>query len=94
MSCGVAWALALGFSYERLISIDLLLYGASLVLEFGALLVLRVREPWLPRPFRMGSLPVAGALAALPVAVVAWATWASRGERLAGMPALLFAAFA
>ena len=88
--CGAAWALALAFSYERLISIDLILYGSSLVLEFIALLVLRVREPALPRPFRMGPLPVAAALSALPVALVAYALWAARGERLAGMPALLF----
>jgi amino acid transporter len=30
--CGLGWALALGFTYERLISIDLILDGASLVL--------------------------------------------------------------
>ncbi len=88
--CGVAWALALAFSYERLISIDLILYGSSLVLEFIALLVLRVREPELPRPFRMGPLPVAAALSVLPTALVVYALWAARGERLAGMPALVF----
>ena len=43
--CAVAWALALRLSFERLISIDLVLYGASLLLEFVALVVLRVREP-------------------------------------------------
>ncbi len=92
--CAFAWALALGFRYERLISIDLVLYGSSLVLEFVALLVLRVREPELPRPFRMGSLPVAAALSAMPVALVGYALWAARAEHLAGMPALAFGAFA
>ncbi len=90
--CGVCWALALGFSYERLISIDLILYGSSLVLEFLALLVLRVREPGLVRPFRMGSLPVAALLSTLPVALVVYAVVASRHERLAGLPAPLFGA--
>ncbi len=90
--CGIAWALALGFNYERLISIDIILYGSSLVLEFVALLVLRVREPMLPRPFRMGPLPVAALLAACPVALVAYAAWVSRGERLLHLPALLFGA--
>lgn len=92
LACGVAWALALGFNYERLISIDLILYGSSLVLEFVALLVLRVREPMLPRPFRMGPLPVAALLSALPVALVVYAMWAARGERLLHMPALGFGA--
>ncbi len=90
--CGVAWALALGFNYERLISIDLILYGSSLILEFVALLVLRVREPELPRPFRMGSLPVAAALSALPVSLVLYALWVSRSERLVHLPALEFGA--
>ena len=54
--CGVAWALALGFNLTRLLELDILLYGLSLVLEFVALAVLRWREPssrsTLPRSFR------------------------------------------
>ena len=42
-----------GAGFERLIIIDILLYGASLSLEFVALVVLRIREPELPRPFRV-----------------------------------------
>jgi amino acid transporter len=90
VACGICWALALGFSYERLISIDLMLYGSSLVLEFIALIVLRVREPQMERPFRMGSFPVALLLSSIPVGLVIYAIWASRDERLAGMPAPLF----
>ena len=41
----LAWALALKLNFERLISIDLILYGSSLLLEFVALVVLRLREP-------------------------------------------------
>ena len=92
LACGLAWALALSFTYERLISIDLVLYGSSLMLEFAALLVLRVREPLLPRPFRMGPLPVAALLAAMPVMLIGYAMWASRGERLWHLPTLLFGA--
>ena len=88
--CGFAWALALSFNYERLISIDLMLYGSSLLLEFVALLVLRVREPELPRPFRMGSFPVAVLLSAMPATLVLYALWAARKETLLHMPALLF----
>ncbi len=90
MACGLGWALALGFNYERLISIDLVLYGTSLLLEFAALLVLRVREPELPRPFRMGPLPIAVLLSAMPAALVGYAMWAAKDERLLGMPALMF----
>jgi len=43
--CGLGWALALNLKFERLISIDLILYGSSLLLEFVALIVLRLREP-------------------------------------------------
>ena len=88
--CGAAWAMALGFSFERLISIDLILYGSSLVLEFVALIVLRFKEPDLPRPFRAGSLPVACLLSVGPVLLIAYAMFAARGERLAHMPALAF----
>jgi amino acid transporter len=50
---GAAWALSLGLPFKRLVMLDILLYGASLVLEFLALIVLRFREPELPRPFRV-----------------------------------------
>lgn len=88
--CGAAWAAALGFSFERLISIDLILYGSSLVLEFVALIVLRFKDPDLPRPFRVGSLPVACLLSLGPVLLIGYAMFAARDERLAHMPALLF----
>ncbi len=90
LACGAGWALALSFTYERLISIDLVLYGSSLLLEFAALLVLRVREPELLRPFRMGPLPVAALLAAMPAMLIGYAMWASRSERLWHLPTLLF----
>jgi amino acid transporter len=91
--CSAAWALALGMSFERLISIDLVLYGAALVLEFVALVVLRVKEPGLTRPFRVpGGLPGAVAIGVGPTLLIGWALWAARGERVAGLPALGFAA--
>ena len=80
--CGVAWALALNLPFERLISIDLILYGSSLLLEFVALVVLRVREPYLKRPFKAGNLAIAIALGAGPAALIGYALWASRGDKL------------
>jgi amino acid transporter len=90
--CSSAWALALGLSFERLISIDLVLYGMALLLEFVALVVLRVKEPRLPRPFKVpGGIWGAVALGIGPAALITFALWAARGERIAGLPALVFA---
>ena len=57
--CGLAWALALNLPFERLISIDLILYGSSLLLEFVALIVLRIREPQLPAAIQGRQLSIA-----------------------------------
>jgi amino acid transporter len=81
---GLAWALALKLPFERLISIDLILYGSSLILEFVALVVLRIREPNLARPSRAGNLLVAGLLGVGPAALIAYALYASRDEKLTG----------
>ncbi len=90
--CGLAWALALKLPFERLISIDLILYGSSLLLEFVALIVLRLREPKLLRPFKAGNLAFACALAVGPTALIGYALYASRDEKLLGsMSALGFA---
>jgi amino acid transporter len=90
--CGAAWALALKLPFDRLISIDLILYGSSLLLEFVALVVLRVREPHLARPFQAGNLAVACLLGVSPAALIGYALYASRAEKLMGSTsALLFA---
>jgi len=97
--CGLAWALALKLPFERLISIDLILYGSSLLLEFVALVVLRIREPRLRRPFKAGNLAFACSLGVGPAVLIGYALWASRGDKLlahsssaiGAMPALAFA---
>jgi len=91
--CATIWALALGLSFERLISIDLVLYGASLMLEFVALVVLRYREPNLERPFCVpGGIPGAIAVGVGPALLIAYAMYAARAEQIMGVNALLFAA--
>ncbi len=90
--CSVGWALALRLSFERLISIDLVLYGAALLLEFVALVVLRVKEPGLARPFKVpGGVWGTVAMGVGPAGLIVFALWAARGERVAGLPALGFA---
>ncbi len=91
--CAAAWALALGLSFERLISIDLVLYGASLLLEFVALVALRLREPALARPFRIpGGLTAAVLAGAGPALLIVFALFAARHQRVGPLPALTFAA--
>ncbi|HEY0265060.1 MAG TPA: APC family permease [Granulicella sp.] len=91
LACGLCWALALGFTFERLITIDLVLYGLSMILEFVALIVLRRREPDLPRPFRIpGPDWVPVLLGLCPALLTAYALYASREETVAHMPALVF----
>ena len=73
-----------------LIAADVTLYGASLVLEFIALAVLRKREPGLARPFRVpGGMAGAIALGVAPAALIIYAIVASRGERMGSHSALL-----
>jgi amino acid transporter len=93
LGLGCCWLLALGLSFTRLIVIDVTIYGASLLLEFVALAVLRVREPELERPFRVpGGLPVAVLLGVPSALLLGYAAWASRAERMAGHPALAWCA--
>jgi amino acid transporter len=91
--CTAIWALALNFTFERLISIDLVLYGSSLLLEFVALAVLRYREPALTRPFRVpGGMKGVVAVGIFPALLIAFSLWAARNEKVLGLPALVFAA--
>lgn len=41
------------FSFQELIEVDMFLYAAALILEFAALIWLRIKDPNLPRPFRV-----------------------------------------
>ena len=90
--CGVCWALALGFTFERLITIDLVLWGLSVILEFLALIILRRKEPSLPRPFRVpGPDWVPILLGLSPTILIVYALHASRSETIAGMSGSAFA---
>jgi amino acid transporter len=80
--CGLGWALALNLPFEKLIAIDLVLYGSSLMLEFLALVVLRMREPQLDRPFRAGNFAMACVLGIGPAVLIAYALYASRTEEV------------
>jgi amino acid transporter len=51
--CSLAWGAMLPLGFDRLIAIDVMLYGLCLSVQFVSLIVLRVKEPDLPRPFRV-----------------------------------------
>jgi len=92
LACATCWALALGLTFERLITIDLLLWGMSIVLEFLALIILRRREPTLVRPFRIpGPNWVPIVLGVCPTLLIAVALYLARDETAAHMSALAFA---
>jgi amino acid transporter len=55
-------AVLIPFSFQELIQVDMFLYAAALILEFAALVWLRMKEPGMPRPYRVPG-GTAGALA-------------------------------
>ena len=68
------------------VTLDLLLYGASLVLEFLALIVLRVREPNLARPFRVpGGLFGAIMIGVCPALLLGFSVAQGQQEQILGM---------
>ncbi|HET6935337.1 MAG TPA: APC family permease [Candidatus Angelobacter sp.] len=80
---GLAWGLSLNLNFDRLVMLDILLYGASLVLEFMALYMLRVREPELHRPFRVPGGMLGAALVGVgPTLLLAFALVRNRSEHL------------
>jgi len=89
VACALAYTAALRLGFERLVELDVLLYGLSLVLEFVALVVLRVREPQLARPFRIpGGLAAAIAIGIPPTGLLAVALVAGRQERAGALSTL------
>ncbi len=62
------------------------------MLEFVALVVLRVREPKLKRPFKAGNLAVASLLGVAPALLISYALYAARHEKVGSISALLLAA--
>jgi len=91
ITLAVGWALCLGLSFEHLVTIDILIYGLSLLLEFAALAALRLREPDLPRPFRVpGGTLGAFAIGVFPMVMLGFSVIRSDTEHIAGMNALAF----
>src|SRR6266705_6516998 len=91
--CATCWALCLGLGFKRLVTLDIMLYGVSLMLEFVTLVALRVREPNLKRAFRVpGGLTGAISCGIFPLLLLSLAMVESNHETVLGMNGLLFGA--
>jgi amino acid transporter len=91
LALATCWAMCLGLGFERLVTLDILLYGASLGLEFLALIWLRFREPDLPRPFRVpGGMFGAIAIGIAPMLLLGISIVRSESESVLGMSSLAF----
>jgi amino acid transporter len=85
------WALSLKLSFTKLILLDVLLTGLSVLLEFASLVALRIREPALARPYRVpGGLAVAISLGVLPLVLLVLAAVRNYAEPVGPMNALEF----
>jgi amino acid transporter len=65
-ACAIGWAACLFLNFEHLVIMDVLLTGMSILLEFWALVGLRIREPNLARPYRVPGGLVGAILIGLP----------------------------
>jgi len=89
--CATGWALCLGLGFERLITMDVLLSGLSVILEFVALVALRIKEPHLERPFRVpGGMAGAVLVGVCPLLLLGFSIFHSESERIMGINGLAF----
>jgi len=85
------WMPCLLLGFERLVTLDILVYGSSLFLEFVALAVLRFREPTLKRPFKVpGGLFGAIAIGIPPMLLLGFSVFRSEHESILGMSSFAF----
>jgi amino acid transporter len=89
----IAWCAALGLSFERLVVLDILLYGAGITLEFVSLVALRIREPRLERPFKVpGGVPGTILLGLGPTLLLVIAFVRNKSEDIGGVNGLVIGA--
>jgi amino acid transporter len=89
VSCAAAWMVCLKLSFVKLVVLDVLLTGLSLLLEFAALVTLRIREPELPRPYRIpGGIAGAIGVGLLPLALLVLTMVRNDAEQLGPLTGL------
>ena len=81
IACAVLWAVCYPLGFEKNLVLDVLLTGLSILLEFWALVALRIREPELVRPFRVpGGITGAIVIGLPPLALMVAAVVRNRSE--------------
>jgi amino acid transporter len=81
LACAILWAICFPLGFEKSLILDVMLTGLSILLEFWALVALRVREPELARPFRVpGGMAGAVAIGVPPLALMIAALARNRTE--------------
>lgn len=79
--CAILWAVCYPLGFEKNLILDVLLTGLSILLEFWALVALRIREPNLARPFRVpGGITGAVGIGLPPLALMVVAVARNRNE--------------
>jgi len=91
--CAILWAACFPLGFEKSLLLDVMLTGLSILLEFWALVALRVREPELARPFRVpGGTAGAVALGVPPLALMIAAFARNRSESVGSTNELVIGA--
>lgn len=87
--CATFWALATVMGFEATVMLDVLITGLSILLEFAALIALRINEPNLARPFRVrGGFAGVILLSIPPAALIVISCARNHAERIGPINAL------
>lgn len=85
LACAVLWAICYPLGFESNLLLDVLLTGLSILLEFAALVALRLREPKLLRPFRVpGGVFGAVAISVPPLGLMVAAAFRNKSQFIGG----------
>jgi amino acid transporter len=81
--CAALWAICFPLGFEKSLLLDVMLTGLSILLEFWALVALRVREPDMARPFRVPGGTVGAVALGVPPLILMIAAFArNRTEQI------------
>jgi amino acid transporter len=84
VTCGLFWALCYPLGFERNLMLDVLVSGLSVLLEFWALVALRIKEPNLARPYRVPGGTAGAIVIGLPPLGLIVAACARNGSEIVG----------